>query len=64
VLYVTGMFKRSGACCMWLGCLREVVRGVCDWDISVTQNVLQLFAAWTIKSLNDYILHIISSTEP
>jgi hypothetical protein len=41
-----------------------VVRGVCDWDISVTQNVLQLFAAWTIKSLNDYILHIIGSTEP
>jgi hypothetical protein len=27
---VTGIFKRSGACCLKLGCLREVVRGVCD----------------------------------
>ena len=33
MLHVTGMFKRSGACCLCLGCLRGVVRLVCNWDI-------------------------------
>ena len=33
MLHVTGMFKRSGACCLCLGCLRGVVRFVCNWDI-------------------------------
>jgi hypothetical protein len=33
VLNVTGIFKRSGVCCLWLGCLRGVVGVVCDWDM-------------------------------
>ena len=33
MLYVTGIFKRSGACCILLGYLRGVVRVICDWDI-------------------------------
>ena len=33
MLYVTGMLKNSGACCMRLGCLTGSVRVVCDWDI-------------------------------
>ena len=33
MLFVTGMFKRSGAYCLCLGYLRGVVRVVCDWDI-------------------------------
>jgi hypothetical protein len=34
VLYVTWIFKRSGACFKRLVCFREVVRVVCDWDIT------------------------------
>jgi hypothetical protein len=33
MLYVTGISKGSGACCMLLEYLRGVVRLVCDWDI-------------------------------
>ena len=33
VLHVTGMLKRSGECCLLLGCLRRVVLVVCDWNI-------------------------------
>jgi cytochrome bd-type quinol oxidase subunit 2 len=33
VLFVTGIFKISGACCLCLGCLRGVVRVVCVWDV-------------------------------
>ena len=32
MLFVTWIFKRSGACCLSLGCLRGVVRVVCVWD--------------------------------
>jgi hypothetical protein len=34
VLYVKEMFKRSGACCMWLGYLKGVVRVLSDWYFS------------------------------
>ena len=34
MLYVIGMFKRSGACCMRLGYLRGVVRVLSDWYVS------------------------------
>ena len=33
MLYVRGMFKRSGACFKRLVCFRGVVRVVCDCDI-------------------------------
>jgi hypothetical protein len=33
MLYVTVIFKRSGACCLCLGYVRGVVRVVCDLDI-------------------------------
>ena len=33
MLHVTGIFKRSGACCLCLGCLRGVVRVVCVWNM-------------------------------
>jgi hypothetical protein len=33
VLFVSGIFKRGGACCLLLGCLRGVLRVVCDLDI-------------------------------
>ena len=33
MLFVTGIFKRSGVCFKRLVCFRGVVRVVCDWDI-------------------------------
>ena len=33
MLYVTWIFKRSGACFARLVCFRGVVCVVCDWDI-------------------------------
>ena len=33
MLFVTGIFKRSGACCMLLGYLRGMAYIVCDWDV-------------------------------
>ena len=31
--FVTGICKKSGACCIREGCLKGVVRVVCDLDI-------------------------------
>ena len=33
MLFVSGMFKRSGACYLCLGYVRGVVCVVCDWDV-------------------------------
>ena len=33
MLYVTGMIKRSGACCLSLEFVRGVVRVVCERDV-------------------------------
>ena len=33
MLFVSGMFKRSGACYLCLGYVRGVVHVVCDWNI-------------------------------
>ena len=33
MLHVTGIFKRSGACCLSLGYVRGVVRVVCERDV-------------------------------
>ena len=33
VLYVTGIFKRSGTCCRGQACFRGVMRVVYEWDI-------------------------------
>ena len=34
MLNVTGIFKRSGTCCLLLGYLRGVVRVLSDWYVS------------------------------
>jgi hypothetical protein len=50
VLHVTGIFKRSGAWCMWLGYLRGVVRVLSDWDVSEEWSVL--YVTGIFKRLN------------
>jgi hypothetical protein len=33
MLFLTGIFKRSGVCSMLLGYLRGMARVLCDWDV-------------------------------